>query len=256
MRYPASPLSIRGSATAFLIVGLLAARAFADPVLVHDYELNGSLTDALGGPSLVSNGGTLLGGGGYSFGPDQGLTLSNALSSTSYTIDMTLSLDTISGYRKLIDFKNLTSDDGLYDLNGMLDFYPWTQSPPNMIAANTTVDITLTRDGTTGDVTGFINGYQVMGFNDSTIGDALFTGPNDIMTFVEDDTHTGGSEASGGTLDDIRIYTGAATQAQLLSGLPTAGSSAVPDASATLSLLGMGAMALAAVRQRRQRRAA
>jgi len=42
--------------------------------MIHNYDLNGSYADSLGGPSLVPvpNGGTL-GATGYTFGPGQGL---------------------------------------------------------------------------------------------------------------------------------------------------------------------------------------
>jgi hypothetical protein len=44
--------------------------------LVHYYQLNGDLTDSLGGPDLIADGGTLQPGGGYSFaGQNDGLRL-------------------------------------------------------------------------------------------------------------------------------------------------------------------------------------
>ena len=58
----------------------LGAKSAAGPItgvtqgLIHDYELNGSFADALGGPSLTPNGGTL-NATNYTFGPNQGLTL-------------------------------------------------------------------------------------------------------------------------------------------------------------------------------------
>ena len=41
-------------------------------ILVRDYELNGSFADALGGPVINPDGGTL-NPTNYSFGPNQGL---------------------------------------------------------------------------------------------------------------------------------------------------------------------------------------
>ena len=45
---------------------------------IHVYELDGTLADSLSGPALVSAGGTL-NATSYSFGPNQGLSLSNGL---------------------------------------------------------------------------------------------------------------------------------------------------------------------------------
>lgn len=79
------------------------------------FNLNNSLADETNTVSLTSNGGTL-GATNYSFGPNQGPSLSNVLGDT-YTIEMRFTLDDVSGYSKLIDFKNLTSDNGLYFLS-------------------------------------------------------------------------------------------------------------------------------------------
>src|SRR5262249_8472628 len=59
----------------------LGASGVASPPpspLIHDYELNNTYADSMGGPSLQPNGGTLS-SGSYTFGANQGLTLNNAL---------------------------------------------------------------------------------------------------------------------------------------------------------------------------------
>ena len=52
--------------------------------LSHLYTLNGTLTDQLGGPSLVADGG-VLSATRYSFGPNQGLELTGALSTSNWS---------------------------------------------------------------------------------------------------------------------------------------------------------------------------
>ena len=47
----------------------------------------------------------------------------NFLATSSYTIEMYVALDTVTSYRKLIDYANLSSDGGLYMLDSALDFY-------------------------------------------------------------------------------------------------------------------------------------
>src|SRR5262249_47662266 len=55
---------------------------------------------------------------GYFFGVDQGLSLSGSGAFNVYSIDIHFYFDNVSasinGYQKIIDFKNRTSDSGLY----------------------------------------------------------------------------------------------------------------------------------------------
>ena len=57
-----------------MLVGALALCAAFDAgaTMIHDYELNGSLADTLGGAALGARGGTL-DASGYRFGFNQGL---------------------------------------------------------------------------------------------------------------------------------------------------------------------------------------
>src|SRR5262249_32305612 len=96
-----------------------AGSVVSTPAASHIYELNGSYADALGGPPLTPAGGTL-GPSGYTFAEGQGPSLSSAVSPTTYSLEMLFRIDDTSSYRKLLDFKNRTSDDGLYNLNGAL----------------------------------------------------------------------------------------------------------------------------------------
>jgi hypothetical protein len=95
------------------------------PSPLHDYELNNSLADSLGGPSLVNNGATL-GATGLTFAANQGPSLSSWLggsaTSGNYSIEMYFSLDTTISFRKLIDYSNRVSDFGLYNINTLFSY--------------------------------------------------------------------------------------------------------------------------------------
>ncbi len=65
-------LKLSAAAAAFATTLLVASTASA--ALVHDYELNGNLTDSAGGANIVSNGGTL-GASGVTFLADQNLAI-------------------------------------------------------------------------------------------------------------------------------------------------------------------------------------
>jgi hypothetical protein len=214
--------------------------------LIHDYEFNGTLADSLGGPALTSNGGTI-NASSYSFAPDQGPSLSGWLAGNAtagnYTIDMSFSFDTLSGYRKIHDFKNLGSDNGLYSLNGTLDFYPVATGPSATLSAGQLVRVDLTRDGTSGTVTGYVNGVQQFSFTDSSTYATFSTAsPANIINFFQDDTVTGGRESSSGVVDQIRIYDSALIASDITAlGDPKPLGTAVPEP-ASFVLTGMGGL--------------
>ncbi len=218
--------------------------------LIHDYQFQNSLADSLGGPSLVSLGGTV-GSGTYTFAAQQGLSLSNALpNSADYSLFMNFEFSSVSGYVKIVDFKNLTADNGLYNLTGTLVYFPFaTGTTPNTIAAATFVKVAITRDTATNTVTGYVNGVQQLQFTDSTL-DAVFSSANNIINFFQDDAVTSGRESSAGVATRIQVFNGALTAAQVAA-LPS-GSSSVPEPM-SLGLSGAGLSLCLLLRSRRNR---
>jgi hypothetical protein len=233
----------------FLVFGgLMTSPAHAG--LTHDYEFNGTLTDSLGGPSLTSLGGTI-GASSYTFGQQQGLSLSGALASAgTYTIDMSFEFTNLSGYQKILDFKNLAADNGLYTLNQNLDYYlGGAINGPTTLTPSTYMRVDLTRDGTTNLLTAYVNGVAQISFTDSS-SDATFSAAGNIINFFQDDNATGGRESSPGSVDQIRIYDTAlsATEVSALGGPKLPG--AVPEPAGVilvttgLAFAGLGARRL------------
>jgi hypothetical protein len=193
--------------------------------LIHDYTFQNTLADSLGGPSLTSLGGTL-GAGTYTFGAEQGLSLSGALTASqaaNYSVYMDFDFDDLTGYRKILDFKNLASDNGLYDLSTDLNYYNFSFGPSGAFTAGTFAQVVLTRDSVSGLLTGYVNGVEQIQFTDTT-SDAVFNAANNIINFFEDDAVTGGRESSSGAVSEIRIYDGALTASEV-----TALSTTVPE---------------------------
>ena len=128
--------------------------------------------------------------------------------SNIYTIVMLFRLDQTNGYRRLIDFKAGTSNNGLYVYNGRLYFYPVAQAPAPTIPAGIYVQVVLTRDGT--NVVGYVNGIQQFSFADNS-GYGIISEANTLRFFKDD----GSTEESGGAVARIRLYPAAMPAAQV-----------------------------------------
>ncbi len=195
------------AAAAALLIVAGSARAG----MIHSYKMDDA-TDSLGGPSLTTFGGTFS-GGAYVFGENQGLSLSDALPMSpgppatgpgTYSIDMTFAFSEIDGYRRILDFKNLTVDTGLYNLNSALNFFNEVTGPAGAFAAGSLARVVLTRDDVTDLVVGYVNGVEQLNFVDSG-GIAVFSTANNLMNFFRDDVAVGG-EVSPGFVTEINIY--------------------------------------------------
>lgn len=231
MRFPAKEVSSR-----ILIVmvslsflGTVSNAHAATAILTHDYELKGTLADSVGGIPLISNGGAIS-MNGYAFGPDQGPSFSGAINPSTYSIEMQFSLDDTSGWRRLVDFKDRTTDNGLYNFSKILQFVVVSGSgfetgPNDVFWPGKISELVITRDGGTNQFIGYVDGVQQISFEDTSEGAVFVNDPTDInnyvIHFLRDDTAIGG-ESGSGELKRIRIYDGVLTPTQVaqISGSP------------------------------------
>lgn len=183
------------------------------PVLIHEYEFNGDLTDEFGGPDLVSAGGTV-NAFDYSFDPNQGLSLSNGLlNAGNYSIELTFNFRDIDTWRKILDFKDLTSNNGFYNSPGnAVYFYPRAAGPADALRRDTNVHLVATRNATNDEFIVYTDGVQQFSFTDAVF-DAIFTEPDDIIQLFNDDRTT--SQASAGVVHRIRIWDGVLSAADV-----------------------------------------
>jgi len=145
-----------------------------------------------------------------SFPQGNGLKLSpttGVVSNSAYTIVVLFEFDSVDGFRRIIDFKNGTSDRGLYVHDGDLAFFPHAAGTTTPIAANNYVQVVITRDSG-GLVRGYVDGVQWFQFPD-TSKDAVI-GANNVLRFFKDNVSGGGlNEHSAGSVARIRLYNGA-----------------------------------------------
>lgn len=190
------------SITAVLLTIVPLGVAQAVPSAIHDYSLKGTFADSLGGPSLTQFAGGTLSSTGFTFPTNQGLSLVGAINTAGpYSIEVVFSFDQITGYRRILDFKNRTSDSGLYSFNGNLNFYPAVNAATTTVAANTPVNVLLTRSAA-GAVNGYVNTALSFSFADTTgLGTTL---TNQLLFFTDDLVVP--NEASSGLADRIRIF--------------------------------------------------
>lgn len=142
----------------------------------------------------------------YNFDKGCGLVFNdsatNLLTSGSYTIELYFKLDTIQGYKKLIDFDSLGADAGFYNQSGKLVMYNKLTSTDSTIGAGKYEYAAITRDGSTKDMHVYHNNTVLGMLNDNN--DQYVYGAEKLLIFFKDDRGTGG-EQTGGSVAMIQI---------------------------------------------------
>jgi hypothetical protein len=173
----------------------------------HQYDFDFTYTDDYGGPDAEPQGGDF-DAGGYRFDANLGLKLRDVIPIDVYTIDLVFSFSQLGSWRKILDFKSLVTDEGLYTFDDRLQFVvvagsTFAMSQP-VWAADEPHQVTLTRDAT-GRVTGYVDRAFGFQFDDTARVAAIDdTGPW-VYAFI-DDTATAETEASAGVVRRIRIW--------------------------------------------------
>lgn len=186
-----------------------------DPIV--RYVFNGDLIDTMGTGYSLTNlypdenkyATEIVGGTSkqvLTFGKKGGLKLENLdkiLSNKGdYTIDLIARISATSHYSKILDFKNRTSDDGLYMYkDNTITFYP--NSSSTLIKDGEYTRIALTRSSATNKMNVYINGVKQMTIDDST-GKGTISADNILYFFTDDTNVTDDNE--GGAVSLIRIF--------------------------------------------------
>lgn len=236
----------------------LGAASLHAQSLVHAYYFTGNLNDSVGSTTLTASNSPSASGTGsltttsdyYTFGPGQGLGFVGETGlRTEYTIALRFSFDTVTSYRRIINFENSFSDSGQYVLGGAFNFY-LNQGTGGSITAGTSVDFILTRNSS-----GFVSAYQgttlIFSFQDTnSYAVASSVSNQSTFSFFRDD----GGENSAGRVDSLLFYNGAVTSTQISSGMVTSALTAIPESATVAAWMGAAGL-IGAVVWRRSRRA-
>jgi hypothetical protein len=195
-----------------LALMLLSAGA-SGATRTHFWGLNGTYADALGGTNLEPQGGNLI-RSGYYFPENQALNLVQAVNPKDYSIVMVFFLSEYASFKKLIDFKHLGSDYGLYNYSGTAYFYPIAYATNLVFEQGKWVHLAFTRDGRSAQAACFVNGAKQFGFFDANEV-AVFSGPTNIVSLLADDTATGRYESAPGFVDYVELFEGALSDAEV-----------------------------------------
>lgn len=141
------------------------------------------------------------------FPKDNGLSISptnGIVPNDSYTIAMLFRLQDVGTWRRVIDFKNGTSDNGLYITPGNLLAFAPVKYGSTTIAANQWVQVVVTRD-VSGLVNVYLNSSFEMQFSDA--GNDAVISPANALRLFQDNTSGGSTgEDSAGAVARVRLY--------------------------------------------------
>ena len=198
------------------------------PTPVACYNFSGNLQEANGGPSLTG----INGAGTYSYGAaicgtdsfynwtvDQGLDLfiGTLFPKNHYTIEFLFKFTSVPyqrSWQRVINFKNSTSDLGLYTFgsgsNYNLQMYTQNTGTTNMAGPNTWLHLFVTRDSVTNVMNVYLNDSLQITFTDNLSAGVFIS---DLILFKDDNVVP--NEESAGTIDYLRIFDQPLTKAQI-----------------------------------------
>lgn len=192
----------------FLSIALCLSITVPAQNITYGYKFNNSLKEQYPqGPELLSMcSGTYewvnipagMGKNVYNFAKGCGLIFrdtGNKLAAGSYTIELYFKLDTINGYKKIIDYDSLSVDPGFYNQNGKLVMYNKFTSADSLVGEGVYQYVAVTRDGSSKKIYVYHNNKVVGSLND-TAGQYT-TGTDNMLIFFRDDNGTGGEQSSG-----------------------------------------------------------
>lgn len=142
----------------------------------------------------------------YQFDNNCGFSFDDAngfLASGTYTIELYFKMSGLSSWKRVINFKNSTSDNGCYVFNGQMNFYNIATSTGAPFQAGEYTHYVITRNGNTKEVIMYGDGNHYISFVDN-LDDAVYDGNKKFIFFQDDNVVAG--EASDGSIAMLKIH--------------------------------------------------
>lgn len=206
----------------FLLILIGLNLSLYSQTLISDFNFSGNMNDDLGNSTCINNGNATssytsgmfnwtldsVGNGGLKISIPDGV-----FTETNYSIAIEFKFSQTSGYRKVVDFSNLLSDQGIY-VNTNLRLYSVGGFGSTTIPNDSMISITFLRNGTTNASRIFLQ-LQDSTFQLESNGDDVsnnyvpaLEGSNRVFHFFRDDTATTTEYSLMGTVNRIRIWNG------------------------------------------------
>lgn len=143
----------------------------------------------------------------YRFEENSGVQFDNTAAGNflgeSYTIEIYFVFDYLNSWKRVVDWKNRTTDYGAYVFNGQLNFYPFIYSSEAPVVAEEYTYYVITRDSSTTQTLIYTDAVVQIEITDNG-GDALLNEDN-VLNFFHDDLIVAG-EASSGAVAMLKLY--------------------------------------------------
>jgi hypothetical protein len=120
-----------------------------------------------------------------------------------YTIELYFVFDELTSWKRVVDWKNRTTDYGAYVYYGELNFYPYLYSEEAPVLPGEYTYYVITRDGESDQLIIYTDANVYIDFIDDG-GDAL-VGQDGVINFFHDDLVVP-NEASSGAVAMLRMY--------------------------------------------------
>jgi len=143
----------------------------------------------------------------FHFSANSGLSFDNNLAQgfldKSYSVEIFFKLDNVDDWRRVLDFKNRTSDNGCYVLFGKVSFYNFAVTENVAIRPGRYTHYIFTRDHKKDIIQIFVDGELKLQFPDKAKNAAL--DKSQVLNFFQDDLVVN-HESSSGSVAYIRLY--------------------------------------------------
>ncbi len=186
-------------------------------------------------------------------GSGQGLQLNIPAQLSTYTLALSFSFSDVTGYRKIIDFKHLSAESGIYAYSKSISVYSGSHHGGGSLTENTYTHLLITREATgesSGNLSVYLNGERIsFGDDDFFVdSDGAFT-ISQLLYFGLDDRN-GTEFASNGGFANLQLWNYVLSDSEIEDVVSDI--IAIPEPSTTAVLAGLAGLGAVLIYRRRR----